>query len=312
MVSLVQVLRRGDLLTGTWAIQDERILGQVFLDPSGNGPCSGQRSAESRLRSPCVGRRFGPEQHEVLVLVSVNSAADLVTLMASRRRNTCRTLHPGAFPDPSHLGACSSIMAYCRRFDQTVPSELDFAFLADLGYDISSAEGAGEPEYYGFGAWGRYSAWSVGIERLLFDNAPGARDELAATADAFGEAPPIRLADSPLRGAATWDGYLIGVDLGTDSLLPVFGDAALTVNLSTLAGIANFDRLRVHEDGTSRPFRSPSLQYPIAVTGNAFADAGLLLEGSFYGPEHDEMAGVLYDTAPDVNLHAGFGGTRAP
>lgn len=218
----------------------------------------------------------------------------------------------GAFPDPSHLGPCSSIMAYCRRLDQTVPSELDFAFLADLGYEILPVESARGADHYGFGAWGRHSAWSVGIERLLLDNGPGAADEFAATADAFGEAPSIPLADSLLQGTATWNGYLIGVDLGTDSLLPVFGDAALTVNLSTFAGIANFGRLRVHQDGTSRPFRSPSLEYAIAVTGNAFADSSLRLEGGFYGPEHDEMAGVLYDTAPDVNLHASFGGTHTP
>lgn len=38
------------------------------------------------------------------------------------------------------------------------PSELDLAYLDDIGYEILDAETASEPELYGYGAWGQFSA----------------------------------------------------------------------------------------------------------------------------------------------------------
>ena len=72
----------------------------------------------------------------------------------------------GAEVDYGHPGVCSSIMAYCSPDTLEAPSELDFAILADLGYEILDAATASEPELYGYGAWGRYglgvSGWSDG------------------------------------------------------------------------------------------------------------------------------------------------------
>ena len=93
---------------------------------------------------------------------------------------------------------------------------------------------------------------------------------------------------------------------------PVAGDAELRVHLETLDGTAGFDNLTVHTDGAQQPFRAPSLEYSIAIADNAFSfsNANARVQGGFFGPAHEEMAGVLEDRSPEVNLLAGFGGTR--
>ncbi len=224
---------------------------------------------------------------------------------------------PGANVDYGHLGVCDSVMAYCADPRETYqPSEIDFAFLGDIGYELLDAETANEPELYGYGAWGRYSAWSAGVERVFryVDNGSDvvAHDSLRASADAFGRAPSADLAatHAPLQGGITWSGALIGVDLGRPMLPPVFGDAELRVELSTLQGNASFEDLTVHVAGVSSAFRMPRLEYDINVAGNAFSDEDGRVRGGFYGPAHEEMAGVLDDRKSTVNLLAGFGGTR--
>ena len=144
------------------------------------------------------------------------------------------------------------------------------------------------------------------MERILRGDR---EDRLRAAADAFGSAPATNLADSTvLEGQATWTGSLLGVDTGHAALPPVFGDAALHVDLAMLAGSAQFDNLTVDVDGVSRVFRNSSLFYAVNVAGNGFSDEQGRIKGGFYGPEHEEMAGILDDR--DVNLLAGFGGAR--
>lgn len=233
-------------------------------------------------------------------------------------RNAVPPNTPGSTLDYGHLGVCSSIMAYCANPREVYePSELDFAYLDDIGYDILDAGTASEPELYGYGAWAQYSAWGAGVERTLEYVDDGleviARDQLRAGADAFGMAPSMTLAElhTPQSlGSATWTGSLIGVDLGSANLPPVFGDAELGVDLATLDGTAQFDNLTVHDDGEAVDFRSPSLMYDIEVTENSFADADGHVAGSFFGPAHEEMAGILNDQSSGVELLAGFGGTR--
>ena len=98
----------------------------------------------------------------------------------------------GAEVDYGHPGVCASVMAYCSRDRNLIgPSALDFAILTDLGYEILDQASASEPELYGYGAWGRYGAWGVGVERRL----SGSSDRLRAAADAFGMNP----GDEPRR-----------------------------------------------------------------------------------------------------------------
>ena len=215
---------------------------------------------------------------------------------------------PGAEVDYAHPGDCDSVMAYCGRDRGLLgPSELDFAILDDLGYEILDEATASEPELYGYGAWGHYGAWGVGVERIL----SGSSDRLRAGADAFGMAPSTHLADSTvLTGEVTWTGSLLGVDVGHAALPPVFGDAELSVELADLTGTALFEDLSVSVDGVSRAFRRSSLSYDISISENGFSDGDNVIMGGFYGPAHEEMAGVLHDREPDVSLLAGFGGTR--
>ncbi len=233
---------------------------------------------------------------------------------------------PGAEVDYTHLNLCTSIVAYCR--DRTVtygPSELDLAYLDDIGYEILDAETASEPELYGYGAWGQYSAWGAGVERTIrYESGDpnivlsqggiivDAHDTFRASADAFGISPSTTLAEAhtTVQGGITWSGSLIGVDLGQPMLPPVFGNAELRVELSNLRGTALFDDLTVHVHGASRAFRAQQLEYDIGVTGNAFSDMNGRVRGGFFGPGHEEMAGVLDDRTVGVNLMAGFGGAR--
>ena len=223
---------------------------------------------------------------------------------------------PGAEVDYGHLAVCAAIMAYCSdRMVTYTPSELDFAYLADIGYEILDAETASQPELYGYGAWGRYSAWGAGVERTIEyegGRIVGTRDTLRAGVNAFGTVPTAALGEAPttLQGNVTWSGSLIGIDRGQAMLPPVFGDAELSVELSTLQGAAVFDDLTVHVDGTSSDFRSPRLEYTIGVAGNSFSDQDGRVLGGFFGPAHEEMAGVLDDRTPEVDLLAGFGGKR--
>ena len=113
-----------------------------------------------------------------------------------------------------------------------------------------------------------------------------------------------------MQGGLTWSGSLLGVDLGRAMLPPVFGRAALHVELSSLDGTARFEGLTVLIDGATSAFRAERLEYPIGVTGNSFADGEGRIAGGFFGPAHEEMAGVLADRAPGVSLLAGFGGQR--
>ena len=239
-----------------------------------------------------------------------------------RNRNSVAPRTPGAVEDRGHLGPCTSVMAYCRgENDIYRPTELDFGFLADIGYEVLEPGVADEPEVYGFGAWGRYSAWGAGVERTIrYETQISGRvenlieqDRLRAGADAFGTAPATNLSDSASstpQGTVTWSGSLIGVDLGSPGLPPVFGDAELSVDLSSLEGSARFGDLTVAANGEPNGFRTGTLVYDIAVTGNSFSDSEKRVTGGFFGPAHEEVAGVLRDEAPGVDLLAGFGGTR--
>ncbi|MYD95177.1 MAG: hypothetical protein F4Y02_16165 [Chloroflexi bacterium] len=228
---------------------------------------------------------------------------------------------PGATLDFGHIGPCDSIISYaqCSDHEREVlvkPTELDFAILKDIGYDLLPASEAAQPEVYGYGAWAEYSAWGAGVERIIGYHGSSddfrITDRLSAHADAFGVAPGTDFADAHagMTGSATWEGSLLGVDIGGAMLPPVFGDAAMTVDLADLDGTLAFSNLMTAVDGQLHDFRRSRLDYNIAVTGNGFGDSDGVVNGSFYGPEQEEMAGVVDDRSSGVNLIAGFGGTR--
>ena len=220
----------------------------------------------------------------------------------------------GATIDPGHPDVCTSVMSYCRDQSRVkTPSALDLAWLDDVGYELNDSGTASQPEVYGYGAWAVHSAWGVGVARHLSGFEAG-EDRLEASADAFGVAPLVTLEDAvaagTLAGSATWRGVLLGVDIASGGLAPVSGDAALSVDIDTFEGSATFDNLMVHVNGQAASFRSPRLEYAVGIDGNGFSDVDERVEGGFYGPGHEEMAGVVHDTRSGVNLLAGFGGVR--
>ena len=225
---------------------------------------------------------------------------------------------PGARIDYAHIANCGSIMAYCDEAEGAVftPAELDYAILRDLGYDVLPARTANQPEVYGYGAWGTYSAWGAGVERDLDMNQQGTvfriRDTLGAFADAFGIDPSedFTTAHQGMTGNAVWTGILTGVDTGRTFLPPVFGTAELNVDLGTLDADLSFDNLRAVIDGTPVPFRTATLEYDVNITANGFSDANDIIDGAFYGPGHEEMAGTVDDPSSRTGLLAGFGGAR--
>ena len=220
---------------------------------------------------------------------------------------------PGAIIDVIHPDVCTSVMSYCAGPDVTMPSPLDIAWLKDIGYEVDDAATALQTEVYGYGAWANYSAWGVGVARNLtgFNTQS---DLLEASADAFGVAPDSTLEDAAsaqgLSGSATWHGMLLGVDTATNAFSPVSGDAMLMIDLHTLDGTASFDNLTAHKDGDISAFRTSHLEYAINVDGNQFGDADQRIKGALYGPEHQEMAGVLNDNRSTVNLIGAFGGAK--
>ena len=126
--------------------------------------------------------------------------------------------------------------------------------------------------------------------------------------------PGIDLADNDaLTGDVTWEGRLLGLTPGGDS---VAGATGMTIDLATLRGDLEFTGLESWAGapglaGTGAMWGDGDLSYPVNVVGNVFgwlgggADEGVVT-GVFSGASHEGMAGTL--TRED--LAAGFAGTR--
>ena len=242
--------------------------------------------------------------------------------------------------DFHHSGVCSSVMAYCAQeaaIPAFLPTEIDFAFLADIGMTIrpqtlvpqtlvpqTPIPGTARPETYGHAGWLDHSAFTVAVfreldvsladpqPRYVGSGAPWSDletvDLLWAEADAFGRQSTGSLAGSyPLRGTVRYAGGLIGTAVDIRCLPPVYGDASLSFGLEDLRGKASFTSLETELDGGRFVFAGGSLHYPIAVTADGIVDeaSGVSLAADFYGPRHEEVAGTLDDTR--AGLLASFG-----
>ena len=237
--------------------------------------------------------------------------------------------------DFHHSGVCSSVMAYCTReaaIPAFLPTEIDFAFLADIGMTIrpqtpipgTLVPQTARPETYGHAGWLDHSAFTVAVfreldvsladpqPRYVDSGAPWSDletvDLLWAEADAFGRQSTGSLAGSyPLRGTVRYAGGLIGTAVDIRCLPPVYGDASLWFGLEDLRGKASFTSLETELDGGRFVFAGGSLHYPIAVTADGIVDeaSGVSLAADFYGPRHEEVAGTLDDTR--AGLLASFG-----
>ena len=235
--------------------------------------------------------------------------------------------------DGAHVNSCFSIMGYCHELglEKVVsvyrPNRVDVALLTDLGYERFDAipptdriDDADDFEGYSWSAWGEWAAWGVSAWRTLAFDVVGeleVTDELTAQADYFGlvthEPLTARRDASDASTGLRWEGSTLGVDVSDNRMLPVTGDAALDVTLTATAvsGTATLDQLVRHENGATQDFREPSLSYPLEIDpeANTFVATrrnSYDLRGGFYGPAHDEMAGIVNDE--EAELLASFGG----
>ena len=212
--------------------------------------------------------------------------------------------------DFGHSGVCISLMAYCNG-DEAVPAFLphaiDFAFLADLGLNIT--EETERPETYGLAGWTEYAAFTLSLSRELEITLANPQphydgwvtwwqkldvvDLLQVEVDVFGHRTTASLRAN-LSGTARYAGGLIGAALYRSGLPPVTGDAGLALDLGSLDGTASFTSLRVHPDGIPETFAGGSLHYPIGLSDNVIigTGAGLTLQADFHGPGHKEVAGA--------------------
>ena len=135
-----------------------------------------------------------------------------------------------------------------------------------------------------------------------------------AQAWAYGSIPDTDLAgNAALSGSARWDGRLLGL---TPTARAVAGEAALSVQLTTLDGTLSFSGLEAWSTGAApgaigsgTVWGDGDLAYRVRVRGNTFVqtggDAGSIT-GVFFGAAHEGMGGALERD----DLAAGFGGTR--
>ena len=227
--------------------------------------------------------------------------------------------------DFSHSGVCVSLMSYCRQSAAVpafLPHAIDFAFLSDLGVTVT--EETDRPETYGLAGWTDYAAFTLSLSReleiALADPQPhydgpvnpwrklDVVDLLQVGVDAFGHRTTGTHAAN-LSGTARYAGGLIGAALDRTGLPPVTGDASLALDLGSLDGTASFTSLLVHPDGIPETFAGGTLHYPFGLSDNAIVGTGtgLTLRADFYGPGHQEVAGILHD--PQAGLLASFGAT---
>ena len=210
-------------------------------------------------------------------------------------------------PDFGHLDACPMIMSYCGNL-RAIPHEMDFAYMKDIGYTVTDDYPA-EPELYSYGAWAKHSAWVVTAARHMTFRTTRITDHIAVEADVFGNPSAADFARAH-TGTLTWRGSLLASDMAR--FAPVFGEAEIVLSADTLAGAVRFTNLQTAVDVEAQArltgWRKSSLAYDVTVEANGFTDADGKVAGGFYGPDHEEAAGVLNDRAEKI-LGA-FGGTR--
>ena len=209
--------------------------------------------------------------------------------------------------DFGHLGACEMIMSYCGDVI-VIPHEMDFAFMKDIGYTVEDSY-PDEPEFYSYGAWADYSAWAVWASRTMTFSPDRITDRIEVDAEVYGTSTEADFA-SVHTGTLTWSGSLLATDL--TSFAPVFGRAEIVLSADTLGGTTQFTHLQTVRDVNGRAqllgWRKSSLEYGVRVTRDGFKDADEKVVGGFFGPTHEEVAGVLDDGVEKI-LGA-FGGTR--
>lgn len=197
------------------------------------------------------------------------------------------------------------------RLDGSLPA-IDMAAVQVLYTRLGEETEPEELSAMSFGSWSREIVHLAGeLDGTTF----GVRHSNGiSTPWTAGTEPSRALADNPrLSGTATWSGGLLGF---TPALVPVGGNAELSVDLATMNGNADFTELQSWSAGSApgalgsgETWNTGSLRYTITVGGNYLRSIGGddgTVNGQFYGPDHEGVAGSL----EREDLTAAFGGKR--
>ena len=185
---------------------------------------------------------------------------------------------------------------------------------ADVKYDEIGAGVVLDYTAARFGWWGYYRAPAAG--------APG--EEESAYPDYYWEELDLHVwgdtTDSnPVAGSATWSGVLIGhasPEESSGDYATLLGDATLTVSFGNSATVdVNFanildieGRNYVLDPWTSLPLSGGNFE-------DGSIDGGRYIEGFFFGPNAEEMGGLLVDDGvsnTNVLIEGAFAGVRSP
>ena len=197
------------------------------------------------------------------------------------------------------------------RLDGSLPA-IDAAGVQVLYTRLGAETEPEELSVSSLGAWSRETVHLTGeLDGLAF----GVRHSNGVSMPwTTGAEPSLALADNPqLSDTAIWTGGLLGF---TPALAPVGGNAALSVNLDMMSGRAEFTELQSWSTGsapgavgTGEIWNIGRLSYEITVGANYLrstgGDAGTL-NGQFYGPGHEGVAGSIERD----DLTAAFGAMR--
>ena len=266
-----------------------------------------------------------PTLGEVRTLTGLSAPVETAAAQQARQQeNSARvdsqilsTMHVGvAGPDATHafrwLPACSELR--CELHDpvtgETHARDLDPSqILRGDGEAIGSAHGitllSETGQHMGLdrtslGAWMEHGSFGLFNDRVIGKEIESTYLYALALGDLTGR---------PLSGSATWLGIMVGTPTaGDDEGDRLVGTAALNYDMAAggldaaFSGIRNIDRGRAHS--VEAVIFS---NLAIAPDGTfATGQSGTRIQGGFYGPGHEEAAGIFEQS----HIVGAFGATR--
>ena len=157
-------------------------------------------------------------------------------------------------------------------------------------HNVSIMQGASAEEFaqgatnsYVYGGWMEHNAFFLVADVYSEERETTGGALFAAT---FGKS----TGSVPVRGSATWEGVMVGVDISREEGHQ--GDAIFTVDFGGANIDAAFTNVHEIETGAGRP----SIYFddvPMLLDGFTSGYVGNGIEGRFYGPDHAEIGGTF-------------------
>ena len=144
-----------------------------------------------------------------------------------------------------------------------------------------------------YGAWMNYNAFSIEASLVEY---PDGSAEAIIVGWSFGDA----TGSPPVRGAATWEGAMIGADLGFGGTIQ--GDASITVDFAEIDADVSFTNVFDLDAKTA----IDSMHWSNLAIGADGRFGSSDIKATFYGQNHEEVGGVFERN----NIVGAFGATR--